>query len=160
MTPELAQLADVRMARAQLDDQEVELIDRARQAGATWVQIAVALGLASRQAAEQRRQRLAAARRSRRHDLDLSYSPRIVALRDAVSQLQRWIDADRRWDTRFPRAALVRSCAAYALEAAPGSLYALASHVATDLSDVARERLPIPAQIAASAIISALSTDS
>lgn len=159
MAPEMAQLAEIRAARARLDEQELELIDRARYGGATWAQIAAALGLASRQAAEQRRQRLATALRSRRHDLDLKYSPRIGALRTAVAELQRWIDADRRWDTRFPRAALVRSTAATALDAGPGSLYALASHIAADLAEAGPERLPAPARAAAAAIGASLSTD-
>jgi hypothetical protein len=157
--PEVAHLAEIREVRARLDEQELELIDRARHDGATWAQIAAALGLASRQAAEQRRQRLAAASRSRRHDLDLTYSPRIAALRTAVAELQRWIDADRRWEARFPRAALVRRTAAAALDAAPGSLYALASHIATDLADAGLERLPAPVQATAAALLTALSID-
>src|SRR5690348_9348124 len=104
----MTELADVAVDRARLDERELELIDRARHAGATWAQIAAALGLGSRQAAEQRRRRLAAVRRSRRQERDLGYSRRIAAIRSAVLDLQRWIDADRRWDTRFRRAALVR----------------------------------------------------
>src|SRR5947207_12192601 len=45
--------------------------------------IAEVLGLASRQAAQQRRQRLVAAARARRHDLDVGYGPEIAALRRA-----------------------------------------------------------------------------
>jgi DNA-binding transcriptional MerR regulator len=155
----LAQLAEVRAARDRFDERELELIDRARYAGATWAQIAAALGLGSRQAAEQRRQRLVAATRSRRHDLDLGYSSRIAALRNAVTELQRWIDADRRWEARFPRAALVRSTAATALDATPGSLYALASHIANDLADAGPDRLPTPVRAAAARLNLALSTD-
>ncbi|MGC5020263.1 hypothetical protein [Micromonospora sp. DT47] len=157
MTPEMARLADVAAARLRLDEQELELIDRARYAGATWAQVAAALGLSSRQAAEQRRQRLAAARRSRRQNLDLRYSSRIAALRTAVADLQRWIDADRRWDGRFRRAALVRSTTEVALDAPPGSLYALASHIAADLAEAGRERLPAPVQ-AVAATLDTLST--
>lgn len=158
MTPEIAQLAELRGARIRLDEQELELIDRARYGGATWAEIAAALGLSSRQAAEQRRQRLAAARRSRRQKLDLRYPSPIAALRAAVSDLQRWIDADRGWDTRFRRAALVRRTTALALDAAPGSLYALALHVAGDLADLGRDRLPVPVQAVAERMDAALST--
>ncbi|MEU1749728.1 hypothetical protein [Micromonospora arida] len=157
MTSELDRLAEVRAARARLDEQELEIIDRARHDGATWAQIATALGLGSRQAAEQRRQRLVAARWSRRQQLDLGLPPQIAALRAAVADLGRWIGADRRWDSRFRRAALVRSTVDAALDAAPGSLYALALLLATDLAE-AGERLPAPARTAAATIDAALST--
>ncbi|MEV4121866.1 hypothetical protein [Micromonospora sp. NPDC049645] len=158
MTSELARLTDVRAARARLDEQELEIIDRARHEGATWAQIATALGLGSRQAAEQRRQRLLAARWSRRQQLDLRLPPQIASLRAAVADLGRWIGADQRWDGRFPRAALVRSTVDAALDAAPGSLYALALHLTTDLAE-AGERLPAPARTAAAEIAASLSTD-
>ncbi|MFG3422479.1 hypothetical protein ACIBTZ_04105 [Micromonospora sp. NPDC049460] len=158
MTPEMGQLAEIRAARCRLDEQELELIDRARYQGATWAQIAAALGLGSRQAAEQRRQRLAAARWSRRQNLDLHYSPRIAALRTAIADLHRWIDVDRGWDTRFRRAALVRSTAEAALDAVPGSLYALASHVAADLAEVGCQRLPRPVRAVAASLEAGLST--
>ncbi|MFC4016972.1 hypothetical protein ACFOW4_03305 [Micromonospora sp. GCM10011542] len=157
--PELPELADVAAARARLDERELELIDRARHAGATWAQVAAALGLGSRQAAEQRRQRLAAARRSRRRELDLGYPARVAALRGAVADLQRWIEADRRWDGRFQRAALVRSTAQSALDAEPGPLYALAAHLATDLAEAGRARLPAPVQAVAARLDTLLSTE-
>ncbi|MFG2051081.1 hypothetical protein ACGFIW_27075 [Micromonospora sp. NPDC048935] len=156
MTSDLARLADVQVARARLDEQELDLIDRARHDGATWAQVAQALGLGSRQAAEQRRQRLAAARRSRRQRLDVSYSAQIAAVRAAVADLGRWVAADRRWDARFRRAALVRSTVDAALDAAPGSLYALALHLVADLGE-AGDRLPAPARAAAATIENALS---
>ncbi|MER7589489.1 hypothetical protein ABTW72_18335 [Micromonospora sp. NPDC127501] len=158
MTSELTRLAEVRATRARLDEQELEIIDRARHDGATWAQIATALGLGSRQAAEQRRQRLVAARWSRRQQLDLRMPPQIAALRAAVADLTRWIGADQRWDSRFRRAALVRSTVDAALDAAPGSLHALALLLATDLAE-AGDRLPAPARIAATKIEAALSTD-
>ncbi|MGI5523160.1 hypothetical protein ACQEUX_19830 [Micromonospora sp. CA-259024] len=157
MTVELAQLADVRATRARLDEQELDLIDRARHDGATWAQIATALGLGSRQAAEQRRQRLVAARWSRRQQLDLRLSPQIRTLRGAVADLDRWIAADRRWDTRFRRAALVRSTVDVALDADPGSLYALALHLAADLAE-AGGRLPPPVQAVGTKLTDTLST--
>ncbi|MDG4805575.1 hypothetical protein O7634_02225 [Micromonospora sp. WMMD1120] len=155
---ELERLGGLRVSRARLDEQELELIDRARYGGATWAEIATALGLGSRQAAEQRRQRLAAARWSRRQQLDSRVAPQLVALREAVAELGRWIDADRRWDSRFVRAALVRSTVRAALDAAPGSLYALALHLATDLAD-AGEPLPAPVRTAAAKLDKALSTN-
>ncbi|MEU5964324.1 hypothetical protein ABZ777_24230 [Micromonospora parva] len=158
MTSELARLAEVRAARARLDEQELEIIDRARHDGATWAQIATALGLGSRQAAEQRRQRLVAARWSRRQQLDLRLPPQVAALRAAVADLARWIGADQRWDSRFRRAALVRSTVESALDAAPGSLYALTAHLATDLAE-AGERLPAPVRAAATKINAVLSTE-
>ncbi|MGW3787684.1 hypothetical protein ACWD5Z_24080 [Micromonospora chokoriensis] len=158
MVSELALLADVRAARARLDEQELESIDRARHEGATWAQIATALGLGSRQAAEQRRQRLAAARWLRRQQLDIPLPPQIGALRAGVADLRRWIDADRRWDDRFRRASLARSTVDAALDAAPGSLYALALHLARDLAEAA-DLLPPPARTAAAKIDTALSTE-
>lgn len=155
MTSELARLADVRAARTRLDEHELEIIDRARHEGATWAQIATALGLGSRQAAEQRRQRLVAARWSRRQQLDLGVAPQIAALRAAVADLDRWIAADQRWESRFRRAALVRSTVDAALNATPGSLYALALHLATDLAE-AGERLPTTARTAAAQIDAAI----
>ncbi|TNH30222.1 hypothetical protein FHG89_08775 [Micromonospora orduensis] len=158
MTAELDQLADVRVTRAGLDERELDLIDRARHGGATWAQIATALGLGSRQAAEQRRQRLLAARWARRQHLDLRLPPQIVTLRSAVADLDRWIAADRRWDTRFRRAPLVRSTVDAALDAAPGSLYALALHLLADLAD-AGERLPPAVRAVEAKLATTLSTN-
>ncbi|UQU63204.1 hypothetical protein COUCH_29930 [Couchioplanes caeruleus] len=138
---DLDQLAELGPARARLDERELELIDRARQGGATWAQIAGVLGLASRQAAEQRRQRLLAAARARRTDEDLRYAAGIVVLREAVSDLHRAIAADPRWKQRFARAALVRDTVAIAVDAAPSGLYALACQAADDLA-AGRARLP------------------
>jgi len=153
---ELGHLAEIGAARAGLDERELELIDRARQAGATWGQVAAALGLASRQAAEQRRQRLVAAARSRRHDQDLRYAHSIVTLRMAVDDLHRSIAADRRWAGRFPRAALVRATVQTALDAPPGGLYALAAQADEDLTTAP---LPGYVRVAAAALRRALSID-
>ncbi|MFY1616013.1 hypothetical protein [Micromonospora sp. WMMD736] len=157
MTTPLAGLAEVRAARVHLDEREAELIDRARHDGATWAQIAAALGLGTRQAAEQRRQRLAAARRARRQDLDRGYPRQIAALRAAVAELGRWIATDRRWDARFRRAPLVRSTVDAALDADPGSLHALVRHLRTDLDD-AGDRLPPSVRSLAATMTTALST--
>jgi hypothetical protein len=153
----LAQLSEVPAARARLDEQELELIDRARYAGATWTQIAAVLGLTSRQAAQQRHQRLVAGLRSRQEVADRRYAPGIVALRGAVAALYRWIRADRRWDARFVRAALVRETVTAALDAPPGALYALAAHISADLDGAGRQRLPRPVRAAAADLHEALS---
>jgi hypothetical protein len=54
----LAALEVLRHLRSQLADWEPELITAAREAGASWVELAPALGVASRQAAERRYLRL------------------------------------------------------------------------------------------------------
>ena len=54
----LASLTALRQLRARLDEWEPELIAAARDAGASWAQLAPALGVASRQAAERRFLRL------------------------------------------------------------------------------------------------------
>ena len=148
----LDDLRDIAAARARLDARELTALDNARRQGATWAEIADALGVGSRQAAEQRRQRLAAAAarrsRSRQQDLDIAYGQRIVALRAAVASLHRRIGADRRWDSRFVRAALVRDTVAAAVEAVPGSLFSLASAAVADLDDDAVTGLPGPLQAA------------
>jgi hypothetical protein len=54
----LSALADLRVLREELAGWEPELITAAREAGASWVALAPALGVASRQAAERRYLRL------------------------------------------------------------------------------------------------------
>ncbi len=152
MTSDLDRLTEVTAARARLDDEELTLIDRARHAGATWAQIATALGLASRQAAEQRRQRLAAAARARRAAGDVPFGPRVAALRAAVAELDRWIAADPRWDGRFAGAPLVRRTVTAALDAPPGPLHSLARHVVADLVEAGPHRVPARARAVAEAI--------
>ena len=142
---DLAALRAIPARRAALDAAELDLIDRARRSGATWPEIAAALGLASRQAAEQRRLRLARAaeRGSRPHraELDHGYGPTIAELREAATELHRRIGADRRWAARFARAALVRDTLAAAPDAPPGALYDL---VAEALADLGAPNLPRP----------------
>jgi len=145
----LEQLAAVRAAREHLDERELGLIERARRTGATWTAIAQALGLTSRQAAQQRHQRLVSAMRSRRRRADHDYATELTRLRTALAELERWIAVDRLWDGRFPRAALVRATVAAALDAPPAGLFALAVHVAEDLA-TAEVELPAPAGHAAS----------
>nr|WP_296070778.1 hypothetical protein [uncultured Actinoplanes sp.] len=133
----MADLTDLRAvpdARARLDAHELALIDKARRAGATWAEIADALGLTTRQAAEQRRLRLATAAAKRADPApDRGYGEAVLALRAAASELHRRIGADRRWDRRFTTAALVRETLAATPDAPPGSLFSLAAAAVGDL---------------------------
>jgi hypothetical protein len=156
----LDDLRDIAAARARLDARELTALDNARRQGATWAEIADALGVGSRQAAEQRRQRLSAAAvrasRSRQQDLDAEYGHRIVTLRAAVAALHRRIGADRRWDARFVRAGLVRDTVAAAVEAPPGSLFSLVNDAVSDLDEVTAGFLPGPLRAAADGLRRAL----
>jgi hypothetical protein len=146
----LSELREIRARRARLDAEELALIDRARRDGATWPAIAAALGLASRQAAEQRRHRLAQAAgrdlRPLREAIDQGYGDGPAHLREAALDLHHRISADRRWDGRFRRAALVRETLAAAPDAPPGALFDL---VGQALADLGRIRLPGPLRAAA-----------
>ncbi|MBM2615221.1 hypothetical protein JIG36_06545 [Actinoplanes sp. LDG1-06] len=139
----MADLSDLRAvpaARARLDAQELDLIDRARREGATWGEIADALGLRSRQAAEQRRLRLVAAVGAGEQGPD-AYGESLARLRKAALELHRRVGADRRWDRRFTRAVLVRETLSAVPHAAGGALFALAQAVIADLAEVV---LPAP----------------
>jgi hypothetical protein len=152
----LESLRGIPAARARLDSAELDLIDRARRSGATWADIASALGLASRQAAEQRRLRLATSvARLRQQTLDDGFSASIAALRAAAVELDRRIGADRRWDNRFPRATLVRLTLTAALTAPPGGLFSLARDVSDDLTACA-VAFPRPTQAAVEQLVAAL----
>ncbi|MEV6844494.1 hypothetical protein [Actinoplanes sp. NPDC051411] len=152
----LESLRDIPAARARLESAELDLIDRARRSGATWADIASALGLASRQAAEQRRLRLATSvARLRQQSLDDSLSASIAALRTAAVELDRRIGADRRWDNRFPRATLVRMTLTAALTAPPGGLFSLVRDVSDDLAGCA-VTFPRPTQAAVDQLLTAL----
>lgn len=135
---DLDRLREIPAARAELDVRELELIDRARRDGATWSEIAGALGLGSRQAAEQRRLRLATAVPSTPD----AYGESLAVLRDAALELHRRVGADRRWDRRFTRAVLVRETLSAVPGAAGGALFALAEAVIADLGSVP---VPLPA---------------
>ncbi|MDY7086874.1 MAG: hypothetical protein SYR96_17370 [Actinomycetota bacterium] len=134
---DLSKLRDLPAARARLDREELELIDRARRAGATWGEIAGALGLRSRQAAEQRRLRLATTLPPAVPD---AYG--LSGLREAALELHRRVGADRRWDRRFTRAVLVRETLSAVPGAAGGALFALVEATLADLADAA---VPLPA---------------
>ncbi|HWS38940.1 MAG TPA: hypothetical protein VN408_40145 [Actinoplanes sp.] len=140
----LSELRGIPARRAEIDAAELESIDRARRSGASWAQIAAALGLASRQAAEQRRQRLAeAAERAvlpQRQELDRGYGAGVAVLRRRAVDLHHRIGADRRWDRRFTRAALVRETLAAAPDAPAGALYDL---VVVALEDLAGPDAPV-----------------
>jgi hypothetical protein len=144
---ELSELRGIPVRRARLDAEELGLIDAARRDGVTWAQIAAALGLTSRQAAEQRRLRLVAAVRPVRRDLDGAYGEKLAAVRESAVELHRRIGADRRWDKRFVRAALVRETLAAAPEATGGGLYSLVNDVLADLA-ATRPALPAPTRAA------------
>jgi hypothetical protein len=153
---ELAELDELRAARAALDIRELELIDRARHQGATWAQLAAVLGVTSRQAAEQRRQRLSAAAHRAARNQDPPYGPSIVQLRAAIEDLRRRIAADAIWDARFVRAALVRETVAAAVDATPGALFALATQAAADLAAAAVTDPPRPLRDAVHALYAAV----
>ncbi|BCY06579.1 hypothetical protein [Actinoplanes sp. L3-i22] len=146
---DLSELREIRERRARLDAEELALIDRARRDGATWPAIAAALGLASRQAAEQRRHRLAQAAgrdsRPRREAIDEGYGAGPAHLREAVIDLHHRIGADRRWDGRLPRAALVRETLAAAVDAPPGALFDLVTEA---LADLGPSHFPAPLRAA------------
>jgi hypothetical protein len=139
---DLSALRAIPAERARLDARELALIDRARRAGATWVEIAEALGLGSRQAAEQRRLRLTSAVHPAATDLDRGLGAEVSDLRAAAADLHRRIGADRRWDRRFTRAALVRQTLAAAPDAPISALFAL---VADAVSDLSAAGPPLPA---------------
>lgn len=146
----LDDLRGILAERARLDERELDLVDAARRAGATWSQIAEASGLSSRQAAEQRRQRLAAAVAREVRAIDGRYGDAVVRLRRAVTGLHRMINADPRWHTRFVRAGLVRETVGAAVDAVPGSLFALAAQADADLAeaDLSAARAPVRAAAA------------
>jgi len=152
---DLTALRTIPAERARLDARELALIDQARREGATWVDIAAALGLGSRQAAEQRRLRLTAAVHPVAPELDAGLGAPVTALRAAAADLHRRIGADRRWDRRFTRAALVRQTLAAAPEAPASALYALVAAAVADLAG-AGAPLPAPTRAAVARLTSAL----
>ena len=150
----LAALAALPTVRADLDRVERELIGAARDLGVGWPAIAAALGLGSRQAAEQRWLRLRGgtsrdpspvrmARREQR-SVDTASGERLVELRRAAVEVARRIEADRGWDGRHSRAALARASLAAAIDAPPGGLYALCHNAIDDLDQIPAGSLPAP----------------
>ena len=153
---DLAALRAIPAERARLDARELALLDQARREGATWAEIADALALGSRQAAEQRRLRLATAVHPVPPELDRGLGAEVPALRTAAAEVHRRIGADRRWDRRFTRAALVRQTLAAAPEAPVSALYALVADAVADLA-TAGAPLPAPTRAAVSRLTIALS---
>ncbi|ROT33220.1 hypothetical protein EF879_08955 [Micromonospora sp. HM5-17] len=148
----LAALRRLVALKRHLDTAERRLIEASRDRGASWAQLADALGLASRQAAEQRWLRLSGgrtrdpgpvrrARRSQR-SVDLAYGEAIVDLRAAVTAVHRLLARDPDWDERHPRARLARATLALAVAADPRAVFALAVQAGADLGAVPPERLP------------------
>jgi DNA-binding transcriptional MerR regulator len=139
----IAALTTVPGLRQELDELEAALIDRVRASGVSWHDIATALGLRSRQAAEQRRLRLAPARvnrdptEARRHRrdqqaADAAAGERAILLREAVKHLVEWLDQDDR--ASRPALRLARRTLRIALDAPPGALVDLARLALTDLT--------------------------
>ncbi|MFY1693569.1 hypothetical protein [Plantactinospora sp. WMMB782] len=136
--------------RAGLDEAERQLIEAARQRRASWAQIATALGLASRQAAEQRWVRLSGAAsrdpsrvradRRRQQTVDGRFGPGVVELRAEVIAVHRQLGADPGRDDRHARIRLARTTLGLAGPAAPGGLYALAAQALDDLDQVPAEQ--------------------
>jgi hypothetical protein len=127
-------LADVSLLRAALDEFERGAIDKARAGGASWAEVAAALGLASRQAAEQRRARLgggagdrsaAGTSHKRQHFID--------SLRQSLANLYNLLENPQNGPE-----SLARQTIAIALDAPPGQLIDLAKLVVDDLRHQAR----------------------
>ncbi len=148
----LIALSDLKAVRVDLDRVERDLISTAREHSIGWTEIATALGLGSRQAAEQRWLRLQGAatrdptevRRSHRaqRTVDARAGEELAALRRAAIQAYRLIEADHEWDHRHRRAALVRTSLAVAVSADPSALYALCDNASSDLEAMRVIRLP------------------
>lgn len=128
----LTQLGQLRVARRELDARERELIEAARASGAGWAAIAEALGLRSRQAAEQRWLRLGAAgrrdpgpERTRRREqqiVDSAAGPAIARLRQAATSAYRQVEGPD----------LVKQTLAAAIGAPPGALFELSRQALSD----------------------------
>ncbi|MDQ0370564.1 hypothetical protein [Catenuloplanes indicus] len=138
----MAALGRVAQLRTELDAAEAALIEAARDGGAGWSAIASALGLASRQAGEQRLARLRRRITVRQQSVD---DP-VRNLISAVSAAAGAIAADPGWDDRHPAAALVRQCLALAAaqrpDDPPGGRYSLVDDVLNDLREWDAAALP------------------
>lgn len=121
-TAAIEALAEVPLLRTALDDFERATIDAARAGGASWAEIAAALGLATRQAAEQRRARLGGAPRQRNID----------KLEKALHTLAALLDATPETD-RTGTVTLARRTIDLALDAPPGQRIDLARLAIHDL---------------------------
>ncbi|WP_147432726.1 hypothetical protein [Catellatospora citrea] len=143
-------LADLRDLRAAIDHAERDLLAAARRRGVSWGRVAAALGLRSRQAAEQRAARLSEqAAASDRHDCQhcVDTEP-VAALRAAARAAAARMAADPSWDGVRPRAALVRTGLAAAADAPAGALYSLVKHAVDDLDTVDLDGRPVLLRVA------------
>jgi hypothetical protein len=139
----IAALSAVPGLRHELDELEAALVDRARAGGVSWHDVATALGLRSRQAAEQRRLRLTPARvnrdpaEARRHRrdrqaADTAAGEPVVLLREAAKHLVEWLDQNNR--AGEPALRLARRTLRIALDAPPGALVDLSRLALADLA--------------------------
>ncbi|GIH03211.1 hypothetical protein Rhe02_12780 [Rhizocola hellebori] len=145
-------LARLRDQRAELDLAERALIEQAREAGLGWAQIASALGLASRQAAEQRLLRLSAgstrdpvqarAKRAKQRIVDNPFGPSIAELRSAARAAQIQVAIVDGWDALHPRAGLIRRSLELAVSAPPSGLYELARQAIEDSTQLPVAEVP------------------
>ncbi|GAA5183885.1 hypothetical protein GCM10023322_24150 [Rugosimonospora acidiphila] len=133
--------------REDLDGIERATIDAARRAGASWTEIASALGLRSRQAAEQRRLRLGASdagrdatearrRRQRQRSVDNAAGEGAAGLRAAVEDLVNGLGRMAVPGAARPAVVLARRTLLVALDADPGALVDLARLAIDDLGPV------------------------
>jgi hypothetical protein len=140
-----AALAAIAARRAALDDLERRVIDASRDVGLSWSDIAAALGLHSRQAAEQRRLRLgeaddikaARSRRRRIRSDDAHAGAAVTRLRHAAAQLADAIDvhAPR---THESASRLAQQTLRAAADGPPGALVDLVRHALADLDRIPR----------------------
>ena len=133
----LAALAGLAALRRELDEVERDLIQDARDAGVSWAGLAKALGLASRQAAEQRMLRLQGERkrdpgwarssRARRREADIGLDDLARAADAAHRELRARTGAG-------PRAVLAAATLRQARQAPAGSLFDLVERALADLA--------------------------
>jgi hypothetical protein len=109
----LGALGRIDQLRAGLDRAERQLIGAARAQGASWRELAAALGLRSRQAAEQRWLRL----RQRIVDEEADEGAPVQALRAELTILHGRLVRRSRWGTHAAPAGLARRTLAVALDA-------------------------------------------
>ncbi|MDW5325969.1 hypothetical protein [Plantactinospora sp. KLBMP9567] len=146
----LAALRRLGGLRAGLDEAERRLVEAAREQRASWAQIATALGLASRQAAEQRWVRLSGAatrdparvrvERKRQQSVDTAFGAEISRLRAAVVTAHRQLGTEPDRDDWHPLVRLAHTTLGLAGSADPGGLYALATRAVDDLERVPAEQ--------------------
>lgn len=125
-------LERIEAVRREVDEAERELIEAARAQGHGWAEIAAALGLRSRQAAEQRWLRLSSverrdpgperARRRVQQSVDARAGVEIARLRKAVIAAYRQVKGPE----------LLKQTLAAAIDAPPGALFELAAKAVGD----------------------------